>query len=463
MLYGQDLNIKAKGLDNFKDWIGLIKPHLQTNALASVWLIKYLTENKKLLFDYLLVTGNETLRKDFTEIVAICMQKIAKIEEGYFNQVFKLQSIFNAKTFTLVPATATERFIRLLIEDGINRSRYHYQRFNEFYQLLCSLATLGYKEAAVFILAEAIYFLIDFVSNTTTALKKANMSITNSRKEILDTTMSFSGVTYFKEPIRLLTILICSCYTKPMKQFGKAPNTALLPLEHLSGILDIDVNLFFNNQWCPLDLEMHNAKDLTTIILHLSWEQSEVSLNFAAQLKKEVIQSTQKQIHFSEIIKILREFLLIKDSLMKTRNQYYFEYSISGQKGFLLELSRLMASGKGVLLEYLAFLAEIISNEIIASVFQTYKPKMLWIPSWIVTNFKIDEQTKFILKQFAEILDLKEDPTQSPPIEDDYPLPKLQKAGGVLETGYPKKEENKSYYNGGKIGEHQSNNELNRP
>lgn len=434
VLYGQDLNIKAKGLDNFKDWVGLIKSHLQVNALACIWFIKYLSTNQKLLFECLLGSGNETLRKDFSGIIGISLLKIAKIEEGYFNMDHKMQSLHNSKAFQLVPASATVRFIRILIEEGINRSRIHYQRFNDFYQLLCTFAMLGYREVAIFIKAEAIYNLIDFVSNTTKQLPKANKEIKYSRKEIFDPTTS--RISYFKEPIRLLAILICSCYTKSMKYFGKTPSTALLPLEHLSEIKEEDAKLLFNDQWNFLDLEMHNSKDLTAILLHLSWEDPEISEKISAQIKKEINLTANKQIHFTEIIKILKEFLTIKDTLMETRNKIYFEYNFGGQTGCLNELLKIGFFRKEALLEYLTLIAEIISYEIIASVFQTFKPKMLWIPSWIMKNFQNDGPSGFILKQFDEFLNLKEDKSQIPPIEESQPLPKVQKAGGVLEPGH---------------------------
>ena len=148
----------------------------EMHADGCLWLLKYLTFNKKMIVEHLLKNKSEEERENFRAllITAICL--VAKHEEKEiydkeWNDCLKTdiiveyneeRDVFYAKQ---VPISALIRFMKVFFEEMLEDARENWKTYEDYFQVLFYFARLGYIETKYLVKSSGIFKLLDFVMN----------------------------------------------------------------------------------------------------------------------------------------------------------------------------------------------------------------------------------------------------------------------------------------------------------
>jgi len=86
MAMSYDIAFKFKDVNSYVQWAQLLDSLFERNALACVWLVKSLSDNKEVLSQLLLEHNNFEVREAFSKLLKTVINVTAKNEEAYFNE-----------------------------------------------------------------------------------------------------------------------------------------------------------------------------------------------------------------------------------------------------------------------------------------------------------------------------------------------------------------------------------------
>lgn len=145
------------------------------HAVACVWFIKYITDNRSVLEELLLSSTFFEVRESFAKLLMTAISVTAKNEEAYFDQVDEifdfdcdLQFIQSGKAdVRKCSKSAIIRFMDLYFNNMLDFVRVHWTRFDEYFSILKDFLQLGFAEAKYLIVdCRAIYKILEFVMNS---------------------------------------------------------------------------------------------------------------------------------------------------------------------------------------------------------------------------------------------------------------------------------------------------------
>ncbi len=421
VLYANDLIVKTKAPGQFKEWTGLLIPHIRANALFSVWLIKYMTKHKDTLFEMLVECTDGDIRDLFLSALTEATRMVAQVEEPFMRQVEKFlipSNDPNTKIEKAIPRSAIVRFASLLLSKGLSYARSNYRRFNEFFSLLTSFVMLGSNETACLINESAIYLVTDFIANTASPLKPSEMSITRP------TMGEQFKETDFRAPLQLLSVLIRKCSTARTRLTGSYSKYALCGPDAAIELPESEVEFFFSTRWDYLSLIPQAKDDIVAILGHLTWEdEARIKLVIPPMVRCMIDKKLDKT--YAPVVAVLKEIVMMKDTYIKQRcftcmyTEFYNRKSIYEYLEYYRDLS------EPFVLDILEFVAEIASIEKAAEMLREDKGKLQWVPDWLAKVLSRKQQdgvdqpladmqkkARFVARCFADLLDVKKEPAE---------------------------------------------------
>lgn len=146
---------------------------MQSHALASVWFIKWISEQKCVLQEVLLGSPYAEVREVFANLLSTAFGAAIKSEENYLEDVVKLYDFsceqvlienFEPPSFAL-NLSACIRLLRILMSDMMNCARVNWRNFNEFFTLLREFAQSNFLVNKFMLREGLIRTILEFVMN----------------------------------------------------------------------------------------------------------------------------------------------------------------------------------------------------------------------------------------------------------------------------------------------------------
>jgi len=385
MTYATDLLVKSKDVTMFKDTCVLLLPHIKLNSLLDVWLLKYLTKHKTVLFGILIESDSIETREALRNVIVEAIRVVAKVEQGYMKEVVKVGDVKK------LSRSAVVRLIDLLIVEGLNYARINNKTFEEYFSVLISFASLDSVEVEMMISCDSIYALIDFIANTSTPL---NSDTVKNRPVMLEP-INLSS------PIKLLFILILNCATQEMKQSNKYPkgissSSILLP--------ENQVQFIFSPKWNYCNFMPQYNHYLTSILIHLTWENERRIERVITDLIRHVWEK-------KEGFEVLESIIKVQDSYCEQRYLIFAQSEVARNKS-IYELLESFKDSQDIL-DWIQLILHLLQAK--AEFIMEDKSRWEWILPWL-ENKKIPHSKKVTLyENFLELLspakelDLQED------------------------------------------------------
>ena len=394
VLYMADLLLKSKDVVSFKDWCVLILPHIKQNSLFALWIIKYLTKHKSIVFSMLLECQSTEIREAFKNTIVEGMKIITRIEEGYINEVEKFINNYQnmySKTEFIVSRAASIRFMNLLITDGLSYARTNYTRFDDYFAVMISFTSLGQSVIESMISMNSVYSIIDFVSNTPNSLKSTN---SKACRPVMN-----EGIkeTNFNQPVKLLSILIRNCVTQQMKDKLTFPPCSLI--NQSIGVPEVpesEIAFLFSTKWNCFNLLSNCKEDLLAIFIHLTWE-NEKRIN-------EIITSLTKHVYDNKLkFDLLTTLIIVEDSYLRQRYLAFSHCEITANKSIYEILEN---SQENIIMDLAEFMSELIKSKILLNLIKEDKEKWNWIISWLENKNRVlkDESEDITQKRIGSLM-----------------------------------------------------------
>lgn len=408
--YTDDLMIKAKTATILKDWINLLIPHVKSNALFSLWLVKFMTKHKAMLFEILMENPNEDSRDLFTNALGTAITTVSKIEEPYFAESDKIliaSTDPTKKIEKVIMRSAAVRLVKLFVQDGLCHARANWRRFDQLFNLLIQFASLGVAEASCLILEGFIYKLIDFIANTSSPLQPGQGS--NNRPLMGEMMKEVS----FKQPILLLSILIRSCSSEYMKKRSTCPETALYSLNVMPDLPEKEVDFLFSPKWKFPEMLKQNKEEITKILVHITWENSNLIVKVISALTIHLFEK-RFQSSYQFPLEAIKALLLVKDSHDTFRVLHFCHTELDCKRHLFESLNQYKELQEVFVLDVLYLIAEIIGIEKIGAFLKDERKQLMWVPEFlkpkksaVMQTHESERKIEFIKGKFAIQLDIQ--------------------------------------------------------
>ena len=407
VLYANDLMLKLKETNTFKEWYTMLMPHIKQNSYFALWLIKYMTKHKKLLFDFLIEGSSLEVRDTFRTTLSEAIKVVAKVEEPYMREmeVFLIQTtIPDSKREQTIPRAASIRFVNLLLVEGLGYARANYRKFDEYFTLLNDFAVLGNIETGSLYSQGAVYLIIDFVANTPTPLKVSSSTLP---RPVMGEGLAEAN---FLSPVKFLGTLIRSGSTERMRileSYPEGKKSLELPEQ--------EVEYFFSAKWNYLSLICNAKQEITNILIHLTWENESRLKEVIAILTKYLLEK-RALIVYKQALYVLNNVITVHDAYLKQRYLAFMATSVLSFNNIYDFLENCKEIKDGFMLDMLMFISELMKVEAIKEMIMDDKEKLKWAVQWISNYLKkegvinteeVVKRAKLVLKAFDEVLDLK--------------------------------------------------------
>jgi hypothetical protein len=143
-----DIILKLKDSQSFVKLLQQLTPMYQSHALASVWFIKWVTEQTHVLQEVLLCSNVPEVREVFANLLCTTFGVVVRNEEPYLSQQEEFANFeceqaqlerFEVKNMH-IPKAASIRLVKMFIEELIDCAKVNWKNFQEFFLLLRDFA-----------------------------------------------------------------------------------------------------------------------------------------------------------------------------------------------------------------------------------------------------------------------------------------------------------------------------------
>lgn len=378
LLFASECISKTKEIKKFAENIQILENHLRENKLFGLMIILHFIKHPNILFNLLLDSSNEELKKETFKLIYIALLSVLKEEQK--------------------EKTATMKFLQVLLIEGIE-----YTKTKE-------------------IKADYIFALLkDFITDVDTGAKLL-LEMGCVRKVISYLSQATKGkeTTRFSEPSQFLCNLLSHCVTNEMAKLKSVPEGFPAFKENSIIIPESEISLFFT-KWSIMELVTHNQKALTSILRFLSWENRDRSIIIIQQIVKcfYELRATQNCNH---ALRILRDIVYIQDTYSEDRiNFALFKTGFDKFECIVDYLCDIKNDKEDIALEILFTISELLNLQKVKEIItKDYLKKFDWVSAFlsqkpgniktlsynIWTSSDASKKKDFIKKQFASIQEI---------------------------------------------------------
>ena len=348
--------LSTRELTLYKELATIIMKHLEANSEFALWVIKYLTKNKEILYKHLIYQGFGSSNQSTIEMINTALKSVTHVEADYL--------ISRKQTKEGIYKSAVIRLFNLLILEGLECARAHWQKSYCFFQLFKVFASNGEREVKFLVNSSLIERLIDYVSNT-----KASLIDEEKRR--------FEIGCNFIEPIKVLSTLICSGVTSNMIKIGKTPNGPL-PKEYIELPME-QIKLFISSEWNFMKLIEHNKQPLIGILTHLCWHNQEFLLK-AISMNTDYIIANRTSERYNTSLELFYNLLKTPGTSeeLKLKEAFLKEPNTSCLMNCLVENQ---SESPIFVLDILCVLCKLVSEKV--NVKKVLGKRLDWIPKFV--------------------------------------------------------------------------------
>jgi hypothetical protein len=169
----QDIILQLRDTQAFVQLLQKLNQMYQSHAIASVWFLKWITEQEQVLQRVLLGSHFPEVREEFATLLSNTFAITVKNEEKYLGQVEQQYDLDceadslqrRELRHTSVQKSAALRLVRLLIDEMMHCARANWRNFAEYFVLLKEMAQTHFQVTTYLIQAGMIGRLLQFVMN----------------------------------------------------------------------------------------------------------------------------------------------------------------------------------------------------------------------------------------------------------------------------------------------------------
>ena len=204
-----------------------------------------------------------------------------------------------------------QRFIRMMLTTGLSYAGEYYKSFYYFFQILIDLIQKSPDIIKVLIDERIIYKLIDFTSNSCTALDPSDCTIKARMNDVS-----------FEPPLELLRFVICSCSTYTMRLKNVYPDSIVSFNGAKIELPEDEIDFIFSDKFEYLEVWKYNGNTLKNMLYHIAWHYDKYIKNIVRSIIKCIsddsllIPYKYDDIVFILCIEILTYFLSSNDDYM---------------------------------------------------------------------------------------------------------------------------------------------------
>eukprot|EP01022_Parablepharisma_sp_SALTPOND_P019901 TRINITY_DN3485_c0_g1_i1.p1 TRINITY_DN3485_c0_g1~~TRINITY_DN3485_c0_g1_i1.p1 ORF type:complete len:2266 (+),score=263.03 TRINITY_DN3485_c0_g1_i1:3212-10009(+) len=298
--YIRDLHGKGKAEADASEILKGLQSHARVNIMVCMWLVKYMRQNKRFMLELILKPLSENLRRAAAELILIALLNVAEKEKPYLDKTEKLELDPKKIKESEVPLAASVRLVKTLLNRGLKAARNYWERFDQFFGLLADFSKAGPEQVRALVKYNAVYKLIDFISNQSYPLKTVGYGFTH-RVKMGDLLNEPS----FRTPVNLLSFMIRSCSTEPMRKLSKTPKNALFPLDSMPTLPEDEIKYIFCTEFDYLKSLKGNLPEWINLLLYISWKNETTTARISSDIAKQIF----KGYYFSSTTDLYLELL----------------------------------------------------------------------------------------------------------------------------------------------------------
>lgn len=372
-LFALEMLLRGKQGHIFVKWVQKLLENYHKHLPSCLWLLQYLTENRKILSEILLENNESDVRNELKNLLCEVLLVVSRSEAEYLEEEIStirtkalpyIEEEYNRYSlYKKYWVSSTTRFLKMylgyLFHPAINSPK----TYSEYLNLIRNISNdPGMMKLLIFFNAISKIYQ-SFIGEFTTSLQTAVISLDN---EVL---------------IELASTLILKCKTSNMILKNSYPKGFLY---NDQGVIlsNIEENSLITGKSIERLVSLAKYRDCRNVLLHLAWENEKVSIDALEKICSGLFDFKFDQNRYQSILKLGYFLLSLSDSLRFQRVDCFLTLSVykmsfsSNSNTFFDVLSRTKITNNMFFVSVLIWWNDLLKYDHVLAVTQQHSNKL---------------------------------------------------------------------------------------